>query len=81
MLNIPPVPRHLRNESMLRITVNLKLYRDGWMMQHPVTVCVTMHEDWEETCHEAEREAAIACDNQAPRYRACLESFGGWSKA
>lgn len=81
MLNIPPVPRHLKKESMLRLTVNLKLYRDGWMMQHPVTVCVTMRDDWVGTCIDVAREVAIACDNQAPRYRAYLESFGDWSKA
>jgi len=81
MLEVPPVPRHLKNESMLRLTVNLKLYRDGWMMQHPITVLVTMYEDWEDTCNAVELAAALACDDQAPRYRACLESFGGWRKA
>lgn len=81
MLNIPPVPRHLKREPMLRLVVNLKLYRDGWMMRHPVTVCVTMRDDWEDTCYEVEREVAFACDKQAPRYRACLDSIGEWSRA
>jgi hypothetical protein len=50
-------------------------------MQHPVSVCVTMRDDWDGTRYEVEREVAMACDDWRPRYRACLESFGRWSKA
>jgi hypothetical protein len=79
MLNIPPVPRHLKGQGMLCLTINLKLYREGYTYQYAeaITVKVTPG-DWDGTRYEVEREVAMACDDWSPRYRACLESFGRW---
>ena len=81
MQSIPPIPRHLDGHVMLRLSINLKLYRDGYMTQYTETITVPVSKCWEDTCYTVEREVAMACDDWGPRYRAYLGSFGGWSKA
>ena len=81
MLSVPPIPRHLKGHNMLRMSINLKLYREGYMTQYAESITVLVSEDWDETRFNIDREVAAACDDWSPRYRACLESFGGWSRA
>ena len=81
MQPVPHIPRHLKGHDMLRLSINLKLYRDGYITQYSEAITVPVSKAWEDTCYAVEREVAMACDDWNPRYRACLESFGGWSKA
>ena len=81
MMPVPPIPRHLKCHDTLLMSINLKLYRDGYMTRYSEALTVPVSKDWEETCYTVEREVAWACDCWSPRYRACLESFGGWRKA
>ena len=81
MQTVPPIPRHLKGHDMLRLSINLKLYRDGYITQSSEAITVPVSKAWEETCYAVEREVAMACNDWSPRYRACLESFGRWAKA
>ena len=81
MQPVTHIPRHLKGHDMLSLSINLKLYRDGYMTRYSEAITIPVSEDWEETRHTVDREVAWACDCWSPRYKACLESFMGWSKA
>ena len=81
MVPVPPIPRHLKGHDMLRLSINLKLYRDGYTTQYSEAITVPVSKDWDVTCSAVEREVGLSCDDWNRRYRACLESFGRWSRA